>query len=378
MNELSLYVHIPFCARKCRYCDFVSFADKTECFEPYTKALISEIGRKSLWAKGYTIKSIFIGGGTPVILKRKQLADIFFAISKDYDIAEDCEITVEANPGILDRQMARQLKSMGVNRLSLGVQAWQKDLLELLGRIHTVYDVKSAVEMAHDADIENINADLIFAIPGQKMKDWEESLLKTIDLGVKHISAYSLIFEEGTPFMEALKNGELKPVSDKDDRRMYYLADEILSDAGFIKYEISNYGKPGFFSRHNINYWKCGDYLGFGLAAHSYFEGRRFSNTKNLADYVKKDGNPNLIEDYSEVLSKKVKMSEFMFMGLRMMEGIKIQEFQERFSEDFDEIYGNTAKDFVEKKLLERTKDGFRLTRRGIDVSNVVFEGFLL
>ena len=351
MNELSLYVHIPFCARKCRYCDFVSFADKTECFEPYTKALISEIGRKSLWAKGYTIKSIFIGGGTPVILKRKQLADIFFAISKDYDIAEDCEITVEANPGILDRQMARQLKSMGVNRLSLGVQAWQKDLLELLGRIHTVYDVKSAVEMAHDADIENINADLIFAIPGQKMKDWEESLLKTIDLGVKHISAYSLIFEEGTPFMEALKNGELKPVSDKDDRRMYYLADEILSDAGFIKYEISNYGKPGFFSRHNINYWKCGDYLGFGLAAHSYFEGRRFSNTKNLADYVKKDGNPNLIEDYSEVLSKKVKMSEFMFMGLRMMEGIKIQEFQERFSEDFDEIYGNTAKDFVEKKL---------------------------
>ncbi|MBQ7242125.1 MAG: coproporphyrinogen III oxidase, partial [Firmicutes bacterium] len=157
-----------------------------------------------------------------------------------------------------------------------------------------------------------------------------------------------------------------------------YLADEILSDAGFIKYEISNYGKEGYFSRHNINYWKCGDYLGFGLAAHSYFEGRRFSNTKNLADYVKKDGNPNLIEDYSEVLSKKVKMSEFMFMGLRMMEGIKIQEFQERFSEDFDEIYGNTAKDFVEKKLLERTKDGFRLTRRGIDVSNVVFEGFLL
>ena len=241
-----------------------------------------------------------------------------------------------------------------------------------------MYDVKSAVEMAHDADIENINADLIFAIPGQKMKDWEESLLKTIDLGVKHISAYSLIFEEGTPFMEALKNGELKPVSDKDDRRMYYLADEILSDAGFIKYEISNYGKEGFFSRHNINYWKCGDYLGFGLAAHSYFEGRRFSNTKNLADYVKKDGNPNLIEDYSEVLSKKVKMSEFMFMGLRMMEGIKVQEFQERFGEDFDEICGNTAKDFVEKKLLERTKDGFRLTRRGIDVSNVVFEGFLL
>ena len=378
MNELGLYVHIPFCAKKCRYCDFASFSDKFDYFEDYTHALVSEIIKKAPRARGFSVKSIYVGGGTPVILKRKQMAEIFSALFKNYDISGDCEITVEANPGILTKEMVRELKSIGVNRLSLGVQAWQKSLLELLGRIHTVYDIKKAVDMAQMADIENISADLIFAIPGQKVKDWEESLLNTVDLGVKHISAYSLIFEEGTPFMEALKAGELKPVDEKSDRRMYRLTEELLLDFGFKKYEISNYGMDGFFSRHNINYWKCGEYLGFGLSAHSYFDGRRFSNTKNLDAYIKSGGNPALTEDFSETLSKKIKMSEFMFMGLRMTEGISVKEFEERFGEDFYGIFGSKIEEFEDKKLMEKTETGWRLTPFGTDVSNIVFEGFLL
>lgn len=378
MNEIGLYIHIPFCMKKCRYCDFTSFAGAGEFFDPYTKALVNEIEKKSSWVRGYEIKSIFVGGGTPVILKRKQIADIFSAVFKNYNVSDDCEITVEANPGVLTKELLKEFRSIGVNRLSIGVQAWQKNLLELMGRIHTNVDARKAVDMAQMADIENINADLIFGIPYQKVSDWEESLLKTIDMGVKHISAYSLIFEEGTPFTEALERGELKAVSEKDDRRMYYLADEILGDFGFKKYEISNYGKEGFFSRHNITYWECREYLGFGLAAHSYFDGRRFSNTEILSSYIKNEGIPSLVESFSERLSKKVKMSEFMFMGLRMTKGISKAEFARRFSENLEDVFGSKIEEFTDKKLLEKTKEGFRLTRRGIDVSNVVFEGFLL
>lgn len=372
-DKISLYIHIPFCVRKCLYCDFPSFSGMESIFDDYVRMLCREIDETYSDYRGMEVKSIFVGGGTPSVLPPALLGRISDKIFSRFDVDSKAEITIETNPGTLDAKKLGEMKSMYFNRLSTGLQAWQDRLLKKLGRIHTADEFETNFLQARDAGFKNINVDLMFALPAQSLDDWQETLEKVMKLRPEHISAYSLIIEEGTPFFDMFDRGELKEIDEVTDRKMYYLAKEMLSDKGYKQYEISNFAKEGFECYHNKVYWRTEEYQGFGLGAHSYAGGVRFHNTYDMKEYLRGEG----LRLDKEFLSLQEKQEEFMFMGLRMNEGVSEAEFLRRFGESMDSVYGDEIKELISEELLVKKDGRLSLTDRGVDISNSVFEKFI-
>lgn len=378
-RELELYIHIPFCAKKCAYCDFLSFAAPVRIYREYVDKLIEEIYGQSENFRDYQVSTIFLGGGTPSILPAEIMEELLSVLWECFDIAEDAEITIEANPGTLTMEKLETYLEGGVNRISIGLQSSDDMELKALGRIHTFDEFLKSYQRARQAGFTNINVDLMSGIPGQDVHSWKNTLRKVMMLKPEHISAYSLIVEEGTPFYE-LYGTDRKGLPDEEiDREMYHLTKEMMESQGYSRYEISNYARPGYECRHNIGYWTGVDYLGLGLGASSYTHGFRYHNTGDFTEYL----GLNLREagaasqDIQE-LSHEEKMEEFMFLGLRMMKGVSGSEFLGRFGQNMWNIYGDVLNKLEEQKLIEVDAPTVRLTELGIDVSNMVLSNFLL
>ena len=374
MKEMSLYIHIPFCKQKCLYCDFPSYAGKENFIDEYISALNKEILNK---CREYKIISIFIGGGTPSYLDEKNLEILLKTINL-LDFKDNMEFTVECNPGTLNQEKLIIMKKNNVNRISMGLQSTNNSLLKEIGRIHTFEEFKKNFYEARKAGFENINVDLMFGLPNQSIKDWKSTLEDAVSLNPEHISAYSLIIEEGTCFYNLYNKDKLNLPSEENERNMYLLTKNILSKHGYNQYEISNYAKNGKECFHNKVYWKCNEYLGLGVSASSFVDEKRFKNIDNIKDYIEKiDNNKDVIEDI-HINDIKDDMEEFMFMGLRMMEGINIQEFKERFRKDVWDIYNDAIKNNVKKGLLVIDSEKLYLSPKGIELSNYVMSDFIL
>lgn len=392
-KELELYVHIPFCVRKCAYCDFLSFPSE-ECERAsYVDALLKEIKGQKDKFKDYVVTTVFLGGGTPSLLREDDTARIFHALKESFDISRNAEITMEVNPGTVTAKKAAAWKLCGVNRLSIGLQSADDEELQMLGRIHTFQEFLDTWKIVREAGFDNVNIDLISAIPGQTLESWEKTLRTAAGLAPEHLSAYSLIIEEGTPFYkmygeesgtagaEDASNRQL-PLPDEDtEREIYKITEQILNRYGYHRYEISNYAKEGYECRHNLGYWERKEYLGLGLGASSLVNEQRFRNTADMERYLKLFGTDGSksgeVYEETEVLSAQEQMEEFMFLGLRKMKGISGTEFEKSFGRTLDEVYGDTLDKLQSQGLIERAGDELRLTERGIDVSNYVFAEFL-
>lgn len=382
MKKLEIYIHIPFCVQKCAYCDFLSLPSESTVKIAYIRKLKEEIRYRASEYRDREVSSVFFGGGTPSILHSQQIFDIMDTIRENFRVLQEAEITIECNPGTVNSEKLETYKKAGVNRLSLGLQSANDKELSLLGRIHTYGDFLESFDCARKHGFDNINVDLMSALPGQTMKTWEQTLKKVVMLKPEHISAYSLIIEEGTPFYklysyddETRKKGG-KPLflpSEEEERQMYRFTQEYLGKKGYRRYEISNYAKPGKECAHNIGYWDRSDYLGLGLGASSMVDNRRFSNIEVLTEYLKWDFTYHNVQE----LSHKDQMEEFMFLGLRMMEGISKAAFLKAFSVPVDSIYGPVLKKLEKQGLLVDEDGRICLTDNGIDVSNYVFTEFL-
>jgi len=382
-KELELYIHIPFCVRKCAYCDFLSGPQDEETIEKYVSSLLDEIrahaSNKKLASK-YNVATVFLGGGTPSILNISQIKRIFEVIKNTFAVTEDAEITIEANPGTVTRKKLETYRACGINRISFGLQSTNNEELKLLGRIHTYEEFLESYQLARECGFDNINVDLISAIPKQTLASWEETLQKVITLNPEHISAYSLIVEEGTPFAKVYGEGcpgELDLPNEEEERKIYYRTEKVLKEAGYHRYEISNYAKEGKECKHNLGYWERKEYLGIGLGAASLIDNTRYKNTDDLIYYMEHAGELSTIQEDIQVLSTKEQMEEFMFLGLRKMEGISEREFEEFFDICIDEVYDKQLKKLMIEDLIERKDGWIRLTERGIDISNYVFAEFL-
>ncbi len=381
-KNLGIYLHIPFCMKKCHYCDFLSAPADENTKERYIEALKKEIFLYREDLKENIISTIFLGGGTPSLLKEKQIKEILDAIFETYFIKKGAEITIEANPETLTKEKLKIYKEAGINRLSIGLQSTEEEQLKRLGRIHTYEKFLESYTLAREVGFENINVDLMSALPFQTKEEWEETLRKIVNLNPKpeHISAYSLIIEEGTTFFKIKE--QLSFPDEEEDRQMYWKTKEFLEREGYHRYEISNYALPEKESRHNQTYWTLGEYLGLGLGAASYWNGSRFKNTENLQEYFAFFEN-NMIKELSElqkevhILSKEEKMEEFMFLGLRRMKGISEKRFLNLFQKDIIEVYREKIEKGVQIGVLWRKDGRIGLTERGIDISNMVLTEFL-
>ena len=393
-EELSLYIHIPFCVRKCGYCDFLSAPADEKARDRYVQALLMEIERyQGPETADRKIKTLYIGGGTPSILSVDQLDCIMQKIKYTFNFCDDIEASMEMNPGTASKEKCRALYQMGINRLSIGLQSTNDMELKTLGRIHSYEDFINTYTWCREAGFQNINVDLMAALPYQIVESYTTGLRKIIRLAPEHISAYSLILEEGTPFYQKYNSGCYPLPDEEQERLMYRETEQILAQAGYERYEISNYAKKGYACRHNLVYWQGGDYLGLGLGSSSYMDGVRFHNTTDLNTYVNQGA---YVEDREE-LSVQAKMEEFMFLGLRVMAGVSGTEFEKRFGKTMEDVYGDVLRKHEEEGLLqiERKEDRkeaaaaepakgktniekVMLTTNGVDVSNYVFADFLL
>lgn len=388
MKNLELYVHIPFCVQKCAYCDFLSMPAESTVKLAYVRKLKEEIRQRSAAFVDREVISVFFGGGTPSILYGHHIAELMTVIRENFRVREDAEITIECNPGTLTVEKLQAYKEAGINRLSIGLQSAQDKELQLLGRIHTYEDFLESFDCARKQGFHNINVDLMSALPGQTLKSWEQTLKRVVMLRPEHISAYSLIIEEGTPFHklygyddETRKKGE-KPLflpSEEEERQMYQFTKELLAKKGYFRYEISNYAKPGKECLHNIGYWKRVEYLGLGLGAASLIDNVRVSNVKKLTDYLNADfGNAESLDIEVQNLSKNQQMEEFMFLGLRMQAGISRLEFMEQFAAPVESVFGEALERMKLQGLLVEYNGQIQLTELGFDVSNYVFSELLL
>ena len=388
-QDLGLYIHIPFCVKKCDYCDFLSAPATEEAKETYIKALLTEIHSYKNTMKEYRVPTIFIGGGTPSAINSSYIVDIMEAIQETFSIDYDrLEATIEINPGNVTKEKLQAYQKAGINRLSFGLQSVNNRELKMLGRIHTYEEFIDNYELARELGFHNINIDLMSALPGQTLESWENTLKTVIALEPEHISAYSLIIEEGTPFFDRYGEGSIyhKELPDEEvDRAIYHRSKELLHDGGYHRYEISNYAKPGYECRHNRSYWVGTEYLGLGLGASSLYQGARLGNTQVLKDYVgickENEGSnmlPSLLRHEIINLSIENKMEEFMYLGLRLIQGIDTKEFQRRFHRDVYDVYQNELKHFISNNLIKVNGDQLALTDYGLDVSNYVLSHFLL
>ena len=372
-SPMEIYVHIPFCIKKCDYCDFLSGPSGPKEQADYVDALLEEINAAEE-GKGRSVSSVFIGGGTPSGLDERFIGEILNHIRRKFQIADHAEITIEVNPGTADRNKLQAYRTYGINRLSIGLQSPDDRELKILGRIHNYEQFRETYRSAREAGFDNINIDLMSAIPDQTYEGWLHNLHTVAGLDPEHISAYSLIVEEGTPFWER----ELDLPDEDTEYRMYEDTAAILGEYGFHQYEISNYAKKGLEFRHNKGYWQRTDYLGLGLGASSLVDHVRFSNTDNMEEYLRNSAFPEKIRCDRETLTEADEMAEFMFLGLRMTEGVSVREFEEYFGKNMESIYGEVLKKHFALGMLKKKNDRIFLTRRGIHVSNGVMADFLL
>jgi oxygen-independent coproporphyrinogen III oxidase len=378
LQTVSLYLHIPFCHTRCHYCDFNTYAGILPLREPYVRALITEVelaGQLAQLTDGTPRRSrtIFFGGGTPSLLTVKQITRLLAACRKAFVVDEQAEITLEANPGTLSFEQLKGLSAAGINRLSLGSQTFDADLLHTLGRIHTPDEIVQALSNARAAGFTSINLDLMFGLPGQTMQHWKTTLVRALDLHPEHFSLYSLIIEEGTLFYTWTNEGRIIPGDEDLCADMYEYADERLQTEGYENYEISNWALPGHQSRHNLTYWQNLPYLGMGAGAHSFYGGRRFSNILDPQEYItllKKQQRP---EAESELIGRVQEMSETAFLGLRTAQGLHLPTFEERFAESFTQFVGMRLRTVEEAGLLEQEHEWIRLSKRGRLLGNEVF-----
>lgn len=373
-RNLELYLHIPFCIKKCAYCDFLSGPATHEQKQAYFDALLREIRHCGDFSE-YTVTSIFFGGGTPSVFPGEWIEKIMDEVRDHFQLHEEAEITIEANPGTVDMDKLISYRKAGINRISFGCQSADNTELKMLGRIHTWEEFLESYELARNAGFENINVDLMSGLPGQSAASWEETLKKVIALEPEHISAYSLIIEEGTPFYEM--QDSLKLPEEEEERLMYEQTAKILKAHGYEQYEISNYAKAGKACTHNIGYWIGVEYLGLGLGSSSLIDHCRCSNTNTMEEYLNYSDQPKRIRQEVEKLSLQDEMEEFMILGLRMNEGVSEAGFEERFQCKIDEIYGDILEKYIAGGFLKREEGKIFFSREGISVSNVILAEFL-
>jgi len=370
MKEIGIYIHIPFCIKKCDYCDFISYCDKNELVEEYVEKLKEEI-TSNLYNEEYKIKTIYIGGGTPSSVDSKYIVNILNTIKEKYNL-ENVETTIEVNPGTITESKLLDYINTGINRLSIGLQETNNELLKSLGRIHTYEEFLETYTLARKVGFKNINVDLMIGLPNQSISNIKESLNKVITLTPEHISVYSLILEEGTKLYKKYESKEIELPDEELERNMYWYVKNTLENNGYIHYEISNFAKKGYESKHNISCWRGEEYIAFGAAAHSYINGVRYSNTENIEEYIK---NSNKIVHEKQTLEDMQK--EYMLLGLRKIEGISVQEFKNKFGDNPIFIFRNELSKLVEKDLIIVDGDIIKLTNRGLDLANIVWEEFV-
>lgn len=403
MNGLEIYIHIPFCVKKCDYCDFLSAPADLETKEKYVEALINEIKLNKNKMSEYVVDTVFIGGGTPSLLEENQISKIMSVLRDNCNMSENPEITIECNPGTITESKLLEYKKSGINRISFGLQSANDEELKSIGRIHNYARFLESYNLARKCGFDNINVDLMSALPGQTLKSYEETLNKVVRLEPEHISAYSLIVEENTLMYDRVKKAQIKGINilpdEESERKMYYLTNNILRSNGYRKYEISNYSKPGKECKHNIGYWQRKEYLGFGIGAASLYKENRYNNISDINKYIEvltnniKENSINNVGNSSEVenqvnilnsivknlqqLTERDRMEEFMFLGLRMMEGVSMEKFEQYFGKTYMEVYGKVQKRMEDKRFLINDNGYVKLTEFGIDLSNYVMSEFL-
>ncbi|WP_296647351.1 radical SAM family heme chaperone HemW [Romboutsia sp. 13368] len=375
---LGLYVHVPFCAQKCNYCDFNSYKiEEKNQKKDYLTNVAKEMELYKEEFKNKEFTSVFLGGGTPSILNSDELTMLVKSIYKNFNIKKDAEITMECNPGTLNKEKLETIKSLGINRLSMGLQVTQNHHLKYIGRIHTYEQFEKNYKDAIDVGINNINVDLMYSLPNQSFDEWKETLDKIIKLNPSHISAYSLILEEGTKFYDMYMNKEFELNDEEVDINIYKYTIDTLNKNGYHQYEISNYAKEGYECKHNIVYWKCDNYLGLGPGASGYINNYRYSNICDVKGYNKYlEDNKKPLEE-KNILSKKDEIEEFIFMGLRMNKGINLDEFYEKFNINFKDKYSNIIEKLKNLNLIIEQNNNITLTQRGREISNTVFVEFI-
>lgn len=379
MKNLGIYIHIPFCKKKCDYCDFVSFENKETYIENYIKALKIEIDNIKIDKDKYLVNTIYIGGGTPSYIKSEYIIDILNTVKQKFNLSKDVEITIEINPGTITKDKLQEYYKNGINRLSFGLQTTNNQLLKTIGRIHTYEEFLENYKLARQIGFKNINADLIIGLPTQNINDIEIDIEKLTSLNLEHISVYSLIVEENTKLEQKINNKELYLPSENIERQMYWKVKEMLQQKGFKHYEISNFAIPNFESKHNMSCWDQEEYIGFGVAAHSYINDRRYSNTENLEEYIVVVEKNNFLPQrvIHEIQTKDDKMKEYMLLGLRKIDGVKISEFKNRFVDNPIYLYRESLSKLVIQELIEIDEDNIKLTKKGIDLANIVWEEFI-
>lgn len=379
MKKLGIYVHIPFCKKKCNYCDFYSVKWDDESENKYIDAVINEINNyQSTLDDKYIVDTVYFGGGTPTIINPHNLRRILENIRSTFEIDKDAEISMEANPNTLTEENLKAYKEIGINRLSIGIQSLNDDILYKIGRIHNSREALEAIDRAKQFGFENINADVMFNIPGQTTMDIEDTLNKIIEKNVKHISFYSLKLEKGTPMYVMEKNSKIIMPDEDEEREMYYAGRNVMEKNNLFQYEISNFAIKGYECKHNLKYWNQEEYIGIGPSAHSFLNSIRYSNPSDLKLYCE-SGETNTFErKIQEILSEKDLIFEYIMLRLRLTEGLNIVDFKNKFSVDFNEAYSSQMDYLTKNKLLECKGNFVKLTQTGMDISNFVFEEFML
>ncbi len=375
--KFGVYVHIPFCRQKCLYCDFPSYTNQDYLFHEYTTALCREIAGQGGVLSANAVDTIYIGGGTPTILPIEFLVKIVDCLRSNLKIDSDAEISIESNPGTVDKEKLLILKKSGVNRISFGVQAFSDRLLQTIGRIHSAAEAVQAVETAQNTGFTNINIDLMYGLPGQSVENFCDSLTQAAALCVNHISVYGLKVEKDTPFDRLMNNGVLELPEEETEDDMYEYVNRVLPQHKFVRYEISNYAKKGKECRHNLKYWHYQPYVGVGAAAHSFVGGQRLANTADIEEYIRLSAAGRPATVFREKSDRDISMAEFAFLALRTARGLKFSEFAAYFRQDFLDSYGNVVNKLVKQQLINLNADGIHLTAAGMKFGNVVFTAFL-
>lgn len=380
-RELGIYIHIPFCKRKCYYCDFISYTNKQNVVKEYIESVIKEIDSYNL--KEFKVTTIYIGGGTPSFIDENNIELILNKLKskiQEKDVKwEEIEKTIEVNPGTVTLKKIETYKKSGINRISIGLQSTKDRLLEKIGRIHTYKDFLTAYEIINQVGIKNVNVDLMLGLPNQTIQDLKESIMKILELNPNHISVYSLILEEDTKLANLVKEGKLELPSEELERKMYWYVKNMIELKGFYQYEISNFSKKGMESKHNLNCWSQKEYIGIGVAAHSYLNNKRYSNLIDIQKYIKNIQSGNIKENYliHEVQNLEDAKREYMMLGLRKLEGVSITDFKHKYGENPIYLFRKELNRLVKDKLIIVDMDNIRLTNRGLDFANLVFEEFI-
>jgi len=384
-QALGLYLHIPFCIRKCNYCDFLSFGGTSaEEQKAYFRTLIRQIKHYSdIYSNKYYVDSVFIGGGTPSLVEERLIHELMSAVRNSFAVDKNAEISIESNPKTLTKNKLDTYLDAGINRLSMGAQSFDEKLLNFMGRVHSAEDILANYTLARACGFRNINLDLMFAIPGQTMQIWMDTIKQAIELAPEHISFYSLQLEEETPFFSMFQEGRLKETEEELDRDMYHEAVKILKGGGYRHYEISNAAKDGYECRHNLKYWSMDDYLGLGLGAHSYLGGMRFSQIEKLPAYTEaafRNEKDRSIAAWEHRNARQEDISEYIFTGMRKLEGISLIDFETRFEQSIEDVYSanwHRVKKYIDEGYIVKSAANMHFTIKGIDISNTILTEFV-